>query len=80
MKESLMASEVDCPDLGNGRHGSVFSVSGPVIIAENMSGCCMYELVSITGPSLSTILLTAFSIVPSRVRPVNGGGHRNRGR
>lgn len=26
--------------------GSVFSVSGPVITAENMLGCAMYELVS----------------------------------
>ena len=27
-------------------HGSVYSVSGPVVIAENMLGCQMYELVS----------------------------------
>ena len=27
------------------QHGSVFSVSGPVIVAENMIGCAMYELV-----------------------------------
>lgn len=27
------------------RVGSVFSVSGPVIIAEHMIGCAMYELV-----------------------------------
>jgi vacuolar-type H+-ATPase catalytic subunit A/Vma1 len=26
-------------------HGSVFSVSGPVIVAENLLGCAMYELV-----------------------------------
>ncbi|KAE8362662.1 ATP synthase alpha/beta family, nucleotide-binding domain-containing protein [Aspergillus caelatus] len=25
-------------------HGSVFSVSGPVVVAENMIGCAMYEL------------------------------------
>jgi hypothetical protein len=25
--------------------GSVFSVSGPVVVAENMIGCAMYELV-----------------------------------
>jgi V-type H+-transporting ATPase subunit A len=46
-----MASKVDYPELEIGRHGAVFSVSGPVIIAENMRGCCMYELVSITGPA-----------------------------
>jgi hypothetical protein len=51
MKESLIASAVDYPELESGRHGSVFSVSGPVMIAENMRGCCMYELVSITGPA-----------------------------
>ena len=28
------------------RYGAVFSVSGPVIVAENMIGCAMYELVS----------------------------------
>ncbi|EMC93826.1 hypothetical protein BAUCODRAFT_150075 [Baudoinia panamericana UAMH 10762] len=26
------------------QHGSIFSVSGPVIVAENMIGCAMYEL------------------------------------
>ncbi|GMG17344.1 unnamed protein product [Aspergillus oryzae] len=26
-------------------HGAVFSVSGPVVVAENMIGCAMYELV-----------------------------------
>ena len=40
-----MASRVEQLDQENGQHGSVFSVSGPVIIAENMRGCYMYELV-----------------------------------
>jgi hypothetical protein len=31
---------------GDEQYGSVFSVSGPVIVAENMIGCAMYELVS----------------------------------
>jgi vacuolar-type H+-ATPase catalytic subunit A/Vma1 len=26
-------------------HGSIFSISGPVVVAENMIGCAMYELV-----------------------------------
>jgi hypothetical protein len=30
---------------GEDQYGSVFSVSGPVIVAENMIGCAMYELV-----------------------------------
>lgn len=29
------------------QHGSIYSVSGPVIIAENMIGCAMYELVKV---------------------------------
>lgn len=29
------------------QHGSVYSVSGPVIVAENMIGCAMYELVGV---------------------------------
>lgn len=29
---------------GEEQHGSIFSVSGPVIVAENMIGCAMYEL------------------------------------
>ena len=33
-------------DDGDIEHGSVYSVSGPVVIAENMLGCQMYELVS----------------------------------
>ncbi|KAI9731946.1 MAG: H(+)-transporting V1 sector ATPase subunit A [Cirrosporium novae-zelandiae] len=28
-------------------HGSIFSVSGPVVVAENMIGCAMYELVKV---------------------------------
>ena len=29
------------------RFGQVFGVSGPVVIAENMTGCAMYELVRV---------------------------------
>ena len=32
---------------GEEQHGAVFSVSGSVIVAENMIGCAMYELVSV---------------------------------
>ena len=32
-------------------HGSVFSVSGPVVVAEHMIGCAMYELVRGSQPS-----------------------------
>ncbi|KAF1829234.1 V-type ATPase [Decorospora gaudefroyi] len=33
-------------------HGTVYSVSGPVIIAENMIGCAMYELVRVSHDNL----------------------------
>lgn len=33
-------------EAGEDQHGSIFSISGPVIVAENMIGCAMYELVS----------------------------------
>lgn len=35
------------PGADEGKHGSIYSVSGPVVVAENMIGCAMYELVSI---------------------------------
>lgn len=35
--------------------GAVFSISGPVVIAEKMIGCAMYELVSAAFPELRTI-------------------------
>jgi len=41
-----MASMVKQLYKENGQPGSVFSISGPIIIAENMRGSCMYELVS----------------------------------
>ncbi|KAM9919234.1 hypothetical protein OXX59_008099, partial [Metschnikowia pulcherrima] len=33
-------------------YGSIFSVSGPVIVAENMIGCAMYELVKVGHANL----------------------------
>ncbi|KAJ6109020.1 vacuolar ATP synthase catalytic subunit A [Penicillium capsulatum] len=38
-----MASRLDRMDLESGQHGSVFSVAGPIIVAEKLRGC-MYEL------------------------------------
>jgi len=35
-----------------GDYGSIFSVSGPVVIAEDMIGCAMYELVRVGHDSL----------------------------
>lgn len=40
-------SERKRQEAGEDRYGAVFSVSGPVIVAENMIGCAMYELVSL---------------------------------
>ena len=38
--------------LENRRYGQIYSVSGPVIIAENMIGCAMYELVKVGHENL----------------------------
>lgn len=32
-------------------HGKIFSVSGPVVVAEHMIGCAMYELVGDSASS-----------------------------
>ncbi|OAX78581.1 V-type proton ATPase catalytic subunit A, partial [Emergomyces africanus] len=32
------------PKVDDEQHGSIYSVSGPVVVAENMIGCAMYEL------------------------------------
>ncbi|KAL8726458.1 MAG: hypothetical protein Q9181_006042 [Wetmoreana brouardii] len=34
-------------EAGEDQYGSIFSISGPVIVAENMLGCAMYELVRV---------------------------------
>ncbi|KAJ5754343.1 hypothetical protein N7533_003886 [Penicillium manginii] len=34
-------------------HGSIFSISGPVVVAENMIGCAMYELCQVGHDLLS---------------------------
>ncbi|KAI9882345.1 MAG: vacuolar protein sorting-associated protein 1 [Watsoniomyces obsoletus] len=34
-------------DSAEDQYGSIFSVSGPVLVAENMTGCAMYELVRV---------------------------------
>ncbi|KAJ5980944.1 ATPase F1 complex beta subunit/V1 complex C-terminal [Penicillium waksmanii] len=34
-------------------HGSIFSISGPVVVAENMMGCAMYELCQVGHDLLS---------------------------
>lgn len=39
-------------EAGEDQYGSIFSISGPVIVAENMIGCAMYELVRVGHDSL----------------------------
>ena len=39
-------------DENESHYGSVYSVSGPVVIAENMIGCAMYELVKVGHQNL----------------------------
>jgi len=61
-------------EAGEDQYGSIFSVSGPVVVAENMIGCAMYELVSSPalpldlsrGPKNTVADVTHCWIVPSR--------------
>ena len=41
-----MSSKKTRLEAGQDQDGSIFSISGPVIVAENMIGCAMYEMVS----------------------------------
>ncbi|KAI9676438.1 MAG: H(+)-transporting V1 sector ATPase subunit A [Caeruleum heppii] len=45
-------SERGRKEAGEDQYGSIFSVSGPVIVAENMIGCAMYELVRVGHDNL----------------------------
>lgn len=47
-KQNMAPKEKKGSDALEQQIGSVFSISGPVIVAENMLGCAMYELV---GPN-----------------------------
>ena len=42
-----LMQKVSLEDHAESEYGSIYSVSGPVIIAENMIGCAMYELVRV---------------------------------
>lgn len=49
------------------RFGQVYGVSGPVVVAENMTGCAMYELVRVghdelVGGTVATAPCYHFSI------------------
>ncbi|CCE85185.1 Piso0_004767 [Millerozyma farinosa CBS 7064] len=39
-------------DANESQYGQIFSVSGPVVVAENMIGCAMYELVKVGHDNL----------------------------
>lgn len=64
-------------DAGEEHYGSVFSISGPVIVAENMIGVAMYELVCVEAPrSLRCGLFHAqLPVVQSWPRPVGWRSH-----
>jgi hypothetical protein len=52
------------------QHGAVFSISGPVVVAENMLGCAMYELVSISRPLRLRLLAPMLHIRTCYTRPL----------
>ena len=43
---------ISLEDHEESEYGSIYSVSGPVVIAENMIGCAMYELVKVGHDNL----------------------------
>lgn len=43
---------VSLEDQAENEYGSIYSVSGPVVVAENMIGCAMYELVKVGHDNL----------------------------
>lgn len=47
-----LMQKVSLEDHTEAEYGSIYSVSGPVIIAENMIGCAMYELVKVGHDNL----------------------------
>ena len=51
MAGALSNAKRDLPKVSDedreSRFGQVFGVSGPVVVAENMTGCAMYELVRV---------------------------------
>lgn len=49
------------------RYGQVFGVSGPVVIAENMTGSAMYELVRVGHNELVGGNLLPFSAIPDEI-------------
>ncbi|KAF2113784.1 ATP synthase alpha/beta family, nucleotide-binding domain-containing protein [Lophiotrema nucula] len=51
-KEAKMPPKQQNQEEDEGGHGSIFSISGPVIVAENMIGCAMYELVRVGHQNL----------------------------
>ncbi|KAH8805856.1 ATP synthase alpha/beta family, nucleotide-binding domain-containing protein [Xylogone sp. PMI_703] len=46
-KSSKMPPKIDAQDELEDQNGSIYSVSGPVVVAENMIGVAMYELVKV---------------------------------
>lgn len=39
--------ELDLNDIKESDEGKIYSISGPVVVGKNMSGCAMYELVKV---------------------------------
>ncbi|KAF2754779.1 V-type ATPase [Pseudovirgaria hyperparasitica] len=52
LKSTTMAPNSKKTEDNGEEHGTVFSISGPVIVAESMIGCAMYELVRVGNDKL----------------------------
>lgn len=83
MAGALQNAKRDLPKIRDeareSRFGQVFGVSGPVVIAENMVGAAMYELVRVGHDELVGGTSTRCSRVPISFVHRNRG-YKNRGR
>jgi V-type H+-transporting ATPase subunit A len=67
----IMASSGKGPESSeDAHHGTVFSISGPVVVAENMLGCAMYELVCISRAFRLLLLAPTLRICIRCTRPL----------
>lgn len=78
MAGALQNAKRDLPKIRDeereSRFGQVFGVSGPVVVAENMIGAAMYELVRVghdelVGGKRETIFLCKLAVLMSQCAP-----------
>ena len=59
------------------KFGQVFGVSGPVVVAENMTGCAMYELVRVGHDELVGGAWSKDASLWASIHDIYSRGHPN---